>query len=101
MIDVIAFIKVKTGKRPEFLTIFKSNIPDVKAENGCIAYAATVDLDADLPPQELDDNMVTIIEKWESLEALRGHLVAPHMQAYREKVKDMVENISIKVLQEA
>ncbi|MDP3016444.1 MAG: antibiotic biosynthesis monooxygenase [Deltaproteobacteria bacterium] len=45
--------------------------------------------------------MVTIIEKWESLEALRDHLVAPHMLAYKGKVKDIVEDLSLKVLQEA
>jgi quinol monooxygenase YgiN len=54
-----------------------------------------------LPPQSLDENIVTIIEKWESLEALRDHLNEPHMLTYKEKVKDIVEGISIKVLQEA
>jgi quinol monooxygenase YgiN len=45
---------------------------------------------------------VTIIEKWDSLEALRDHLVTPHMKAFFEKRKDMVEGSSIlKVLQEA
>jgi quinol monooxygenase YgiN len=49
----------------------------------------------------LDENVVTIIEKWESLEALRDHLKAPHMLAYQEKVKDIVEDRSLKVLEEA
>jgi len=66
----------------------------------CI-FAETVDIDADLPLQSLDENVVTIIEKWESLEALRDHLNAPHMLVYKEKVKDIVEGVSIKVLQEA
>jgi len=60
-----------------------------------------VDIDADLPAQSLDENGVTIIEKWESLEALRDHIQAPHMLAYREKVKDIVANVSVKVLKEA
>lgn len=45
--------------------------------------------------------MVIIIEKWESLEALRNHLTAPHMLAYKEEVKDIIEAVSFKVLQEA
>jgi quinol monooxygenase YgiN len=49
----------------------------------------------------LDDNVVTIIERWESLEALRDHLEAPHMLAYREKVKNIVTGLSLKVLKEA
>ena len=85
---------------PEFVEIFKSNVPNVREERGCIEYFPTVDINADLPPQSMDENVVTIIEKWESLDALRDHLKAPHMLSYKEKVKDMVEGLSLKVLKE-
>jgi quinol monooxygenase YgiN len=101
MINVIASISVKAGKVPEFLEIFKTNIPKVRAEKGCIEYFPAIDIDSKLPPQAFDKNVVTIIEKWESLEALRNHLKAPHMLAYRDKVKDIVEGLSLKVLTEA
>jgi quinol monooxygenase YgiN len=101
MINVIASVRVKAGRLAEFLEIFRSNVPAVREERGCVEYFPAVDIDADLPPQSLDKNVVTIIEKWESLEALQNHLVAPHMLAYREKVKDIVEDVSLKVLQEA
>jgi len=101
MINVIASIHVKSGKLSDFLEILKSNLPSVREERGCIEYFPAVDIDADLPPQSLDENVVTIIEKWESLEALRDHLNAPHMLAYKEKVNKIVEDVSLKVLQEA
>ncbi len=101
MISVIASIRVKPGKRAEFLEIFKANLPKVREEEGCIEYFPAVDVDAGLPPQVLDEQMVTVIEKWESLKALRDHLVAPHMVAYKEKVKDIVEEVTLKVLKEA
>ena len=101
MIHVIASIHVKDGYRAEFLEVFKANIPNVRAEKGCIDYFPTVDIDADLAPQELDEAVVTIIERWESTDALRDHLVAPHMLSYKEEVKDIVEGVTIKVLQEA
>jgi len=100
MISVIAFIRVKAGKRAEFLEIFKDNLPRVRAEIGCIEYFPAIDIDANLSSQDLDENIVTIIEKWDSVSALRDHLVAPHMQEYRKKVENIVENISLKVLQE-
>ena len=84
----------------DFIEIFKSNVSKVREEKGCIEYFPAVDMDANLPLQDMDVNMVTIIEKWQNLEALRAHLKAPHMIAYREKVKNLVENLSIKVLQE-
>lgn len=101
MIHVIASIRMKAGRVSEFLEIFKSNVPNVKDEKGCIEYFASVDINAELSSQGLDENVVTIIEKWESLEALRAHLVSPHMLAYREKVKGMVQDTSLKVLKEA
>ena len=101
MINVIASIRVKAGRVSEFLEVFKANVPNVIREKGCIEYFPAVDIAADLPPQRVDENVVTIIERWESLEALRAHLITPHMLAHREKVKDMVEDTSLKVLKQA
>ncbi|MBF0506536.1 MAG: antibiotic biosynthesis monooxygenase [Nitrospirae bacterium] len=101
MINVIATIRVKTGSLAGFLELFKANVPKVREEKGCIEYFPAVDIDAKLPPQILDENVVTVIEKWESLEALRDHLETPHMLAYREKVKNIVAELSLKILREA
>ncbi|BBO68988.1 quinol monooxygenase [Desulfosarcina alkanivorans] len=101
MIHVVASIRVKPGSVPEFLEIFKSNVPRVRAEKGCLEYAPTIDVDSGLPPQHLDENRVTILEKWESLESLHAHLRTPHMLAYRERVKGIVEDLSLAVLEAA
>ena len=101
MVCLIATVHVKPGRRDEFLEAFKSNLPAVVTEKGCIEYFPTVDAPADLPPQQLDENAVTILEKWESLGALSDHLAAPHMAAYRERVKDIVVGLELKVLREA
>lgn len=102
MIHVIATIEVEAGKKDEFLKHFKDNIPNVLAEDGCIEYGPTVDLKTEIPVQiPLRDNVVTIMEKWESLDHLMAHLVAPHMATYREKVKDIVKGASLQVLEPA
>ena len=101
MINVIASISIETGSLSGFLEIFRANMLKVREEKGCVEYVPLVDIDAKLAPQILDENVVTIIEKWESLEALREHLEAPHMLAYREKVKNIVTGLSLKVLVEA
>ncbi|MGD1152953.1 MAG: putative quinol monooxygenase [Syntrophales bacterium] len=100
MISVIASVRVKADWLPQFIEIFKVNVPKVREEKGCIEYFPTSDIDSGLPVQKLDKNVVTIIEKWQSVEALRAHLKTPHMLAYRDRVKDMVDDLSIKVLQE-
>ena len=101
MIHVIASVRVKPGKRAAFLEIFKENAVTVRKEQGCIEYLPAVDAVTDLPPQRLDENIVTIIEKWKGLGALLDHLGSPHMLAYREKVADIVEEVTLKILEEA
>jgi len=101
MINVIASIEVKKGRVSEFLEIFKKNIPNVLKEKGCVEYLPTIDVPTGLPPQELNENIVTIIEKWDSTEALQTHLSTPHMIAYGREVKNLVEKVSIKILKQA
>jgi quinol monooxygenase YgiN len=61
-----------------------------------------VDLPTEIPAQVPPrDNVVVIVEKWESLDALRTHLQAPHMQEYRARVKGLVSRVQLQVLQPA
>jgi quinol monooxygenase YgiN len=99
MIHVIATIKVKSGMRETYLGILKANVPNVLAEKGCIAYVPTVDVESGIPVQvDLRADVVTLVETWESLADLQAHLKTPHMLDYREKVKNIVKNISLHVL---
>ena len=100
MINVVASIRVQPGKLSDYLAVLKANMLVVRKEKGCIEYVPTIDVDTKLPPQVLDKNCVTLLERWESLEVLQAHLGAPHMLAYREQVKDLVEGVTFKVLQE-
>lgn len=101
MIIVLASIKVKNGCMDEFLRLFRANVPHVLAEKGCIEYFPTVDFHSGMAPQSLDPAVVTIVEKWESLDALKDHLASPHMGVHRKATKEMVEGMELKILQEA
>ena len=101
MIHVIASIGVKPGKRAEFIEQFKNNVPNVLAEKGCIEYVPTVDADSGIKAQWQDETVVTIIEKWETLDALHAHLEAPHMVAFKENTADLTEDVSLTVLKNA
>ena len=99
MIHVLATITVKPGKRDEFLREFHRIMPMVHAEAGCIEYGPTVDVASGLSMQaSLRDHVAVIIEKWETLEALKAHSQAPHMAEYRVRVKDLVESVTLQVL---
>ena len=98
MICVIATIKAKAGQRNALLVCIEDNLSNVHAEIGCLEYQPMVDTESSLGAQQLDENIVTMVEKWETMSNLNAHAVAPHMLEYREKVKDIVESVSLKVL---
>ena len=100
IVNVVAKITTKPGMRDVVLKIFKENIPNVLVEDGCIEYCPTIDMDGvgDFQTPVGPDTYV-VIEKWESLDHLMAHAVAPHMKAYASKVHDMLESRVIHVLE--
>ena len=102
MIHVIATIEIAEGQRDAFLEEFRNIVPAVRDEKGCIDYGPVVDSDTDIEKQTLKGiNVVTVVEKWESKEALKAHLVAAHMAEYRERVKDLVLGMTLHILEPA
>jgi quinol monooxygenase YgiN len=98
-IHVLAIITAKAGLRDRILEAFQANVPAVRAENGCIEYGAAIDTDGvgSLQTRFGEDTFV-VIEKWESLDALKAHAAAPHMAAYASRTKDMIASRVIHVL---
>ena len=100
MIHVIATVETVAGRRDAFLDEFRKVVPLVQREAGCIEYGPTIDFPTNLPAQATPrENGVVILEKWESIEALEAHLVAPHMIEYRQRVKDLVVQVDLQILQ--
>ena len=100
MIHVIAIITAKPGQRETILALFRANVPAVKVEKGCIEYGATVDAENALPFQtKWGPDTFLVIEKWESMDALKAHAAAPHMAAYGAKSKEHIASRVIHILQ--
>ena len=99
MIHVIAIITAKPGKRDEILRHFRGNVAAVRAEKGCIEYGAAVDADPALPVQtKYGPETFVVVEKWESMDALKAHAAAPHMAAYGAKTKELLASRVIHIL---
>ena len=58
------------------------NIPNVRAEKGCIRY--------DFHKNRSEDGTFLFYEIWESPEALDAHGKTPHMLAYKERTKELL-----------
>jgi quinol monooxygenase YgiN len=102
MIHVIATITLNPGVRAAYLVEFARVTPLVRAEEGCLEYQATIDirtmLPIQVPPRE---DVVTVVEKWASVEALYKHTQAPHMADFRTRTKDQVKSVQLQILQPA
>jgi quinol monooxygenase YgiN len=99
MICVIATVELNQGGKEKYLAELKRVTPSVLKEKGCLEYGPTVDVPTGIPiqvPQR--NNVVTLIERWESVEALKLHLTQPHFMEDRERVKDVMKGVSIQVL---
>jgi quinol monooxygenase YgiN len=99
MICVIATIEVVEGRCEDFLAKFHRVVPKVLAERGCLEYAPMVDVATGIGLQtSARPHVVTVVEKWESIEALEAHLIAPHMIEHRKGVKGLVKETSLRIL---
>ena len=99
MIHVIAVITAKPGQRDAILREFRANMPAVHAEKGCIEYGPAVDAEGVGGFQaKFGPDAFVVIEKWESIDALKAHAAAPHMAAYAAKTKEMIQSRVIHVL---
>lgn len=99
MVHVIATIECRPGARSALLAEFQQAVPLVRAEDGCLEYGAAVDVATGLAAQPpVRPDVCLVVEKWRDLSALEAHLAAPHMTAYRGRVKDLVLQTTLQVL---
>jgi quinol monooxygenase YgiN len=68
MLIVAGTLDVDPGQRDEFLAGRKEGVLATRSEPGCIEYVFSADL--------IDPGRVRIFERWESKDALAGHLAA-------------------------
>jgi quinol monooxygenase YgiN len=100
MIHVIATIQVQPGRRAEFLDEFRKIVDTVRGEAGCLEYGPTVDVETGIAVQpKARPDVLTIVEKWADVDALEEHLSASHMLRYRERVKDLVAWVDLRILE--
>jgi quinol monooxygenase YgiN len=99
MLHVIARIELRPGARAAFVEEFRRLEPLVRAEAGCLEYVGVVDAPTALAAQTpVGEDVLYVVEKWESEAALGAHLAAPHMADHRERVRDLAAGTTVHVL---
>jgi len=99
LVHVLAIITTKPGQRKTVLEMFNANVPAVLAEDGCIAYEATVDTENAGPMQTtFGPDTFVVVEKWASMAALEAHAASAHMKTYGASTRDMLSGRVIHIL---
>lgn len=63
-----------------------------RPESGCHTYEAVVDVSAPAGSfAAFGADTFVVVERWEPMEALRAHAVAPHMKVYASRVKELTQ----------
>ena len=89
-------------RQPTILEAFRANMAAVHAENGCIEYGPAVDAEGVGGFQtKFGPDTFVVVEKWDSVDALKAHAAAPHMAAYAAKTKELIASRVIHVLSPA
>jgi quinol monooxygenase YgiN len=102
MICVIATIEAAAGRRADLLAAFAELVPKVRAEQGCLDYTPMIDVPNSMSGQPaVRENVVTVVEKWESIEALETHLMTPHMHDFRKSTDALRRGLTLQILQPA
>jgi quinol monooxygenase YgiN len=79
-----------------------SVVPQVRAEDGCRLYTLLEDAQTDwTAPMRFGERTFWMVEKWDSIDALKAHLETPHMKAFGPTVRDMRKGMTFHVLQSA
>lgn len=101
MIHVLALITAHAGMRDCILDAWRANAAAVRAEAGCLAYAVVDVRDDGQGFARFGGDTFVVVERWESMEALQAHAVAPRMKAYAATVRQWTASRAIYVLDPA
>ncbi|SCG85456.1 putative quinol monooxygenase [Methanobacterium congolense] len=82
MIIVTAKIKAKKGERDKIIAKSQDIIKFSRLDPGNISYNLYADTG--------DDDLLVMLEEWESSELLEAHMQTEHFKAFGEAIKDSI-----------
>jgi quinol monooxygenase YgiN len=88
---IVVFAKVypKEGCKDTIIDLSNDLIENTLAEEGNIDYQLL---------KSLDDDTLTFVEKWKSLDDLKKHMASEHFLLFGSESKDFVEDMKIQVI---
>ena len=88
-IIVLAKVEPKNGCSDSIIELSQDLIEETLKEEGNIDYQLV---------SSIDDDSLTFIEKWKSLEDLKKHMSSSHFQLFGSESEEFVEKMDIEVI---
>ena len=100
MIHVLAIITAKPGQRDLILEAFRGNVAAVRAEEGCIAYEAVVDVDGAAASgfAAFGADSFVVVERWASMAALQAHDLTGFILAQAHRLSPKAAQLMVTAL---
>lgn len=89
MIIVIGRAEVDPSRIPALQPALDAMMRATWEESGCLSYSMAV--------ENAVEGIVTIVERWTDIDALRAHFATPHMQAFNATIKGAARSIDVKM----
>ena len=98
MIQVIAKLSFAAGKRDALQKLIADLLPKVHAESGCVEYQPATEVPTGLEVQTpVDEGAITMVEKWDDVDALKRHLEEPHMADFFAATEGIITGVEVQV----
>ena len=86
-LNIIATITIKPEYHEAFKPIFKRLVIGSRAEHGCVRYELNQSIE--------NPNIYTVLETWQSQQAIDLHNTTPHFVEFANFAKEHVDGLSI------
>lgn len=89
-ITVVVSARAKPGRGAELLDLYGELAAATHGEDGCLAFTLHRGLD--------DHDVIALVERWASREALDAHLGSPHVTTFRREAAELADGPSAIVI---
>lgn len=86
---VLAKIEPKEGCQDSIIEVSKDLIFETLQEPGNIDYHLL---------KSIEDDTLTFVEKWESVDFLKKHMASPHFINFEDESEEFIRNMTIEVI---
>lgn len=98
---VLCRFDLQPGKKDAYAEAVRTITDAVRHEKGCRFYSLVGDAETDMKNQmTFGPDVLWMVECWDSVDALKAHLAAPHMKAFGPKARTLRKSGTFHVLKE-